>query len=154
MTSEACQPIKHDRSKWDATFYAMAAEASKLSKDPDRKVGAILVSPDRRHISLGYNGFPTDVPDTVDHLADREFKLQHMVHAERNCIAQAPFNLTGATLYVTRFPCRECAEVIVLSGVARILAPAPNYQHERWGQSWFMARAHLAASGVEVSHYI
>ena len=46
------------------------------------------------------------------------------VHAEANCIAYAArhgISIEGATLYCTHLPCRNCAELIVNSGLARVV---------------------------------
>jgi dCMP deaminase len=124
-----------------------------LSKDPDRKVGAVLVSPDRRQLSVGYNGFPAELPDRPDWLEDKELKLQHMVHAEENCLRQAPFRTTGCTLYVTRFPCKDCAvEWILGASIARLVAPRPDLGHLRWGDSWIHALGALRHAHVSITH--
>lgn len=143
-------PIKRTILEWDTFFYMMAVHAATMSKDPDRKVGAVLVSPDRRQVSPGYNGFPPEVPDLPSSLADKDFKLAHMVHAERNCLEQAPFKAEGCSLYVTRFPCYSCAERIIGKGVYRVIAPRPDFEHHRWGRSWRLARGLLLDAGLEI----
>lgn len=143
-------PIKRTELQWDRFFYAMAEKVAELSKDPDRRVGAVLVSPDRRQISLGYNGFPPEVPDLPSHLADKAFKLKHMLHAERNCLAQSPFPTKDCTLYITRFPCEPCALLIADADVARVVAPVYNPEHPRWGRSWEEAELLLREVGILV----
>lgn len=146
-------PIKRTQREWDSVFYTLAANISELSKDPDRKVGAVLVTADRRQMSFGYNGFPQDVPDLPSHLADKDFKLARMIHAEHNCLQQAPFPTKGCTLYVTRFPCHHCAELIAKAGVSRVMAPRPDYTHHRWGESWQQARWLMRfQNGIEIVH--
>lgn len=129
-------PLKRDQLFWDNFFIGIALRTAELSKDPDRKVGAVLVTPNRRQLSLGYNGLPADIPDMPSLLQDRQAKQPLMVHAERNCLEQAPFNPRGCTLYVVRFPCTECADLIAKSGVARLVGPVPDFNHPRWGASW------------------
>lgn len=146
-------PIKHDRFAWDECFLRFADQASTMSKDPDRHVGAVLVTPDRRQLSIGYNGFPPEVPDMPDLLNNRAFKLANMVHAEDNCLRQAPFRSAGCTMYITRFPCDVCAGKLVDAGVARVVAPKPELGHRRWGSSWRQALDHLQANGVEVTFH-
>ncbi len=133
--------VEHKRSpeEWDNFLMAMAVHVSTMSKDPDRKVGALLVSPDRRQVSFGYNGFPAAVPDEPALLGDKVFKLAHMVHAEDNCLRQAPFSPVGCTLFVTRFPCTHCADLILAAGVRHLVAPMPDFGHLRWGDSWNQA---------------
>lgn len=131
--------FKRPSAEWRAFFTDVAERVALLSKDPDRKVGAVLVSPDRRQMSFGYNGFPSSVSDNPALLEDKAFKLMHMVHAEDNCLRQAPFSAAGCTLYVTRFPCAQCAQKIVDAGITRVVAPMPELGHPRWGESWFQA---------------
>lgn len=144
-------PIKRTRDQWDRFFFRFALEVATCSKDPDRQVGAVLVPGDRRQLSMGYNGFPEGIPDLPSHLADKAFKLANMVHAEENCLHQSPFNPSGCTMYVTRFPCHHCAERIQGSGVSRVVAPPPELGHPRWGESWARALDIFKRGSVEVS---
>lgn len=41
---------------WDDYFATFAIMTSLRSKDPDRQVGAVIVSKDNRILSTGYNG--------------------------------------------------------------------------------------------------
>jgi dCMP deaminase len=147
---ECDKPIKRSQSDWDLFFFEMAGQAAGLSKDPDRKVGAVVVSPDRRQVSFGYNGFPAEVPDLPSLLADRDFKLANVVHAERNALRQCPFDPRGCTLYVTRFPCLECSTMVVLRGIDRVVAPEPDIGHRRWGESWRQARERMILAGIQL----
>jgi dCMP deaminase len=146
---------QHRRSpeEWHRFFMDLAIRVAQLSKDPDRKVGAVLVAPDRRQISFGYNGFPADMPDRSDWLQDKEIKLTHMVHAEENCLAQAPFSARGCTLFVTRFPCQECATRWILeAGIAHVVAPRPDFGHLRWGESWIKALAAIRHAHIGITY--
>ena len=146
------QPIKLTQEEWDSFFLRFARDVAGMSKDPDRQVGAVVVTPDRRQLSLGYNGFPPDVKDLPSLLADRDFKLANMVHAEDNCLRQSPFPTQGCTVYVTRFPCLPCACKLRDAGVRCVVAPAPDLGHARWGKSWTVATAILVAAGVSITH--
>lgn len=143
-------PAKRPATDWDAFFYAIAEKVASLSKDPYRQVGAVLVSQDRRQLSIGFNGFPPSVPDLPELLNDREFKHEHMVHAEDNCLCQAPFPPVNCSLYVTTFPCLPCAKLLVSAGIRRLIAPTPDLSHTRWGESWTLARWTLWSAGVEI----
>ncbi|URA07028.1 hypothetical protein P9A47_gp60 [Xanthomonas phage Elanor] len=145
-------PIKRTIQDWDEFFYGMAVLAASMSKDPDRKVGAVLVSPDRRQVSPGFNGFPPGIPDIPSLLADRDFKLANMVHAEDNCLRQSPFSTEGCTVYVTRFPCLQCAFKLRDAKVHRLVAPKPDLGHVRWGSSWAMATGILTRAGVLITY--
>lgn len=105
-------------SKWDKRFLALANLVSTWSKDPSTGVGAVIVDPRNRVVSLGFNGFPHGVDDTY---STREQKLMRTIHAEDNAILFAGRDLTGCTLYVTHHPCARCAAKIIQSGIARVL---------------------------------
>jgi dCMP deaminase len=144
------QPIKRSQEAWDLFFYNIAQSVASLSKDPDRKVGAVIVAPDKRQMSFGYNGFPPGIEDLPSLLADREYKLVNMVHAEDNALKQAPFLTDGCTVYVTRFPCLGCAEKLKDAGIRKIVAPTPDFTHHRWGSQWKQATELLAFNNVAV----
>jgi dCMP deaminase len=142
--------FKRPPAEWRAFFMDLAERVALLSKDPRRKVGAVLVTQDRRQLSFGYNGLPAGIPDTPAHLEDRQFKLAHTVHAEDNCIGQAPFSTVGCSLYLTRFPCQKCAQKIADAGVAEVVAPIPDLSHPRWGVSWREATNLLARYRIKM----
>lgn len=144
------KPIKRSQSDWDLFFLEMAGNVARLSKDPERKVGAVIVTPDRRQVSFGYNGFPAEIEDRPSLLADRDFRLANVVHAERNALLQCPFGPRGCTLYVTRFPCLECSTMVVQRGIMRVVAPEPDLGHRRWGESWRKAREQMILAGVQL----
>jgi dCMP deaminase len=114
---------------WDTRFYALAQHMATWSKDPSTRVGAVLVGTDRRDVALGYNGFPRGVIDSPDRLEIRETRHRLMLHAERNVLDNAKFDLWASTLYVTRFPCVECAKSIVSKGIVRVVCP-PSVDRE------------------------
>jgi dCMP deaminase len=143
-------PIRHSQADWDLFFYRMAEQSAMMSKDPNRKVGAVIASASRRQVSFGYNGFPSSIEDTPENLADDEFRLAHTIHAEDNCLRQLPFDPIGGSLYVTRFPCEHCADKIISSGIKRVIAPCFDPRHHRWGTSWAKAVFRMNREGIIV----
>jgi len=111
---------------WDQVMMRMACVISTMSKDPATKVGAVLVSPDRTRISVGYNGFPRQIPDREKWWNNRDENQQEFCkyelvrHAEMNAITQAKTDLANWTLYVTHHPCMDCAKNIVAEGITRV----------------------------------
>ena len=79
-----------------------------LSKDPSTKVGALLVSGDHRQISMGYNGFPSGMFESIGLWQNKKAKYLRVIHAEINAILNAPFDVKGCTLYCTHRPCHRC----------------------------------------------
>lgn len=115
---------------WDESYMDLARRiAGSRSKDPCTQVGAFISDQDHRPLSMGYNGTPRgwddrDFPWGKGNHDDRENKYRYVVHAERNAILNAPGgtrSLKGSTMYVTLFPCSECAKEIAQAGVARLV---------------------------------
>lgn len=100
--------------QWLSTV-AMHAELH--SKDPRTKVGAAILTPDWRVISIGYNGFPIGTPDDPAMWADRTTKYKHVIHAESNAIDMARQDLSGTMLVCNLYPCHLCAQRIAQNGI-------------------------------------
>jgi deoxycytidylate deaminase len=133
---------------WDEKFLALAKFwADTCSKDPRTKVGAVLTASDKRRMSLGYNGFPPGVADTPERLADRSTKHKLTMHAERNALDNALFDVRGGTMYVTMFPCSECAKSIASRGIKRVACPPP-VPGEPWASDAPWTRLILSEGGV------
>lgn len=115
---------------------AIAQLSGKRSKDPNSQVGACIVNSKKRIIGIGYNGFPTGCSD--DELPwnrEGEFlqtKYPYVCHAEMNAISNASNKpeLDGATLYVSMFPCNDCAKLIVQVGIKEVVYLADKYPDE------------------------
>ena len=147
-----------DQEKWDRRFLDVAKLVSTWSKDPSTKVGAVLVDPATRWIvGQGYNGFPRGVDDSERRYADRDTKLQMVVHAELNAILSAGSRARGATLYV--FPtftspaapnmCTGCAKAAIQAGVARAVCWEPHGEpNSKWADEIHVAGIMCAEAGM------
>ena len=136
---------------WDEYFMEVAALSAKRSKDPNTQVGACIVNEEKRIVGIGYNGFPRGCEDDVfpwgkGNADPLENKYPYVVHAEANCILNTTAKLTGATLYVTLFPCNECAKLIIQSGIKKLVYMEDKYRNE---SSNIASRRMLDAAGVE-----
>lgn len=124
--------------KWDNRFIRLAQEISTWSKDPSKKIGAIIVK-DKRILATGYNGFPKGIDDAPEKYEDRELKYELVVHAEMNAIYNATFNgisLKDSTLYVWGLPvCSECAKGIIQVGINKIVIAYEDVP-QRWVDSF------------------
>lgn len=140
-----------DAKKWDRRFLALAHHVAEWSKDPNAKVGAVIVDPRTcRVVSTGFNGFPSNVEDSAERLGDKKTKLSMMVHAEQNAILFAGREARGCTIYVVgKAVCSTCAALIIQSGVSAVRAarPVPG-SSRRWDQSGRLALAMLEEAGV------
>src|SRR5688500_10758146 len=113
--------------KWDRRFCDLARFVSEWSKDPSAKVGAVVFSKHGGRVSIGYNGFPMGVEDSIERLQNKKEKLEMIVHAEQNAIIAAGARSEGATLYVWGKPiCARCAGSIIQAGIRRIVALSPE----------------------------
>lgn len=130
---------RNDHLSWDQYFMCMAVLASTRSKDPNTKVGCVIVSEDNRIISTGYNGFPAISENMLDKNNDDVYpwdrdgernKYDYVAHAELNAITAgvAPGNaLKGAKIYNTLYPCNECAKLIIQSGINKVYYLSNKY---------------------------
>ena len=122
---------RDDVLSWDQYFMAVAHLSALRSKDPNTRVGACIVNPEKRIVGLGYNGFPMGCDDDV-YSWEREgeyldTKYPYVVHAELNAILNSIQNLKGCTLYVSLFPCNECAKAIIQSGISKVVYEDDKY---------------------------
>ncbi len=111
---------------WDEYFMGVALLSAKRSKDPSTQVGACIVNKEKRIIAIGYNGFPKGCEDDEfpwgkDDSNQLNTKYPYVVHAEANAILNSNSNLKGAKLYVTLFPCNECAKLLIQAGIEEIV---------------------------------
>lgn len=141
--------------KWDCRFMGIAREVGSWSHDPGTKVGCVLVL-EKRILSVGFNGFPQNLSDSLELYKDREYKLAVTVHAEANAILNAAKN--GAktqfcTAYVTFPPCSQCAAALIQAGVAKVVCPDPANAPERWKVSFKLANEMLFQAGLTVLYF-
>ena len=123
---------RKDYISWDEYFMGIALLSAMRSKDSNSQVGACIVSPENKILSLGYNGMPIGCNDD-DMPWEREgdpleTKYMYVCHAELNAILNsAHSNLKGARVYVTLFPCNECAKAIIQSGIREVIYLSDKY---------------------------
>ena len=113
--------------RYDIAYLKMAVEWAKLSHCTRKQVGALIVK-NGVIISDGYNGTPSG----FDNCCENESNETHwyVLHAEANAIlkvASSTQSCSGATLYLTMSPCRDCSKLIYQSGMVRVVY-ADNYK--------------------------
>ena len=123
---------REDYLSWDEYFMGIATLAAMRSKDPSTQVGACIVNQDKRIMSMGYNGMPRNCNDDEFPWGrdDDPFnsKYLYVCHAEFNAILNCERgNLRGCTVYVTLFPCNECAKAIIQSGITEVVYMQDKY---------------------------
>lgn len=127
------------RPDWDEYFLKIAVAVSSRGDCTRSKVGAVLVDINHRVISTGYNGTHPGSPGCLEGACPRgQLSYEELPaesdygncisdHAERNAIRYAhPGEVPGTTLYVTRRPCVGCKELLLATGVRRVVWLADN----------------------------
>lgn len=119
--------------KWDKRYLDIAMNVSTWSKDPSTQVGCVIVDPNGRPKSFGFNGFARGFDDTDDRWNDREFKYRHVIHAELNAVLHSNESLEGCTAYITHPACAHCTGMLRQKGIVKIVCyDAPEYMKARW----------------------
>jgi dCMP deaminase len=134
----------------------IATAVSEGSKDPKRKVGAIIVKPDGSPISWGYNGLARGLHDTQARLNDPETKLQLVVHAEANAVfnaARSGTSTLGGIMLATLFPCVNCANAIIQAGITEVICPDTKALEPRskWSAAMDTSMELLLEAGVKLT---
>jgi dCMP deaminase len=127
--------------------------AELFSKDPDTKVGCIIMTPDfSRQLSTGINGFVRGFDDEKQERWLRPAKYFWISHAENNSIANAARTgtpLDGSVAIVTKFPCSSCTKLLVQAGIKKIYTVAPDYGNDVWGEDAKVSEEIMNEVGVE-----
>ena len=125
-----------DYISWDDYFMAVAQLSALRSKDPSTQVGACIVNKNKRIIGIGYNGFPSGCSDDeLPWSREGDFlqtKYPFVCHAEMNAITNSSNkpDLEGASMYVSLFPCNECAKLIVQVGIKEVVYLSDKYRDQ------------------------
>ncbi len=147
---------REDYINWDEYFMGVAQLSGHRSKDPNTQVGCCIVSDNNKILSMGYNGFPRGCSDE-DFPWDREgeeldtTKYAYVTHAELNAILNyRGGSLEGSSLYVSLFPCNECAKAIIQTGIKRVVYDSDKYEGTPSSRA---ARRMFDAAGIEYVPY-
>lgn len=119
---------------WDDTWMAIAITYANRSKDPNTQVGACIVDKNNHIAGLGYNGFPSGC-DSDALPWDRQgpvldTKYIYVCHAESNAIDNGDNDkIHGGRIYVTLYPCNDCAKRIIQNGIIEVIYLSDKYHH-------------------------
>ena len=146
---------RQDYLSWDEYFMSVAYLASMRSKDPNTQVGACIVDANNKILSMGYNGFPAGCSDDeFPWNRDGEpfdSKYFYVTHSELNAILNyRGGSLEGAKLYVTLFPCNECAKAYIQARIKTIVFDSDKYANT---PSTLASKRMLDAAGVRYYQY-
>ncbi|MDI9541181.1 MAG: dCMP deaminase family protein [Bacillota bacterium] len=136
---------------WHTYFMSLAHLSALRSKDPNTGVGAVIVDNVNRIVSIGYNGMPRGCDDSLfpwDREGDfLDTKYAYVVHAELNAILNAPRSVQDCSLYVSLFPCNECAKAIIQSGIKKIYYESDKYAD---ADNTIASKRMLTAAGIDL----
>ena len=118
---------------WDEYFMGLAYLSAYRSKDPNTKVGACIADNNHKVVSIGYNGMPRNIKDedlSWNKGEGLDSKYLYVCHAEFNAILNTRdgASLNGCTLYVTLFPCNECAKAVIQTGIKEVVYAENKYK--------------------------
>ena len=144
---------RQDYISWDEYFMGVAMLSAMRSNDPNTQVVACIVSQEHKILSMGYNGFPTGCSDD-EFTWEREGednKYFYSTHSELNAILNyRGGSLEGASIYVTLFPCNECAKAIIQSGIREVVYDSDKYEKT---PGVIASKKMLTSAGVKLRKY-
>ena len=136
--------------KWDKRGLLEAKLAASYSKDPNTKVGAYLMKPNKRPASKGFNGFAPGINDYFIH--DRNFKLNAIIHAEENALDLCE-SCEGYSLYVWGLCiCGRCTAKAISKGVKKIIC-VQEKERPDWEESFKVSRAQADMAKISLLVY-
>ncbi len=146
---------REDYISWDEYFTGIAMLSGFRSKDPNTQVGACIVDKNNRILSVGYNGFPNGCDDDLFPWAREgdplETKYAFVAHSELNAILNyRGGNLEGAKIYVSLFPCNECAKAIIQAGIKEVVYDSDKYNNTPMN---IAAKRMFETAGVKCTQY-
>lgn len=141
---------------WTDRWMDLAELVATWSKDKSRKVGCVIVDDRQAVVSLGWNGFPRGVIDSTlgayGLRQERPAKYMWTEHAERNAVYNAASQgqqVRGCTMYVTLFPCADCARAVIQSGIREIICPEPH-KDSKWEKHFEVAMEMLNEAQIKI----
>ena len=147
--------MRSDNISWDEYFMGIASLSALRSKDPSTQVGACVVDQDHKVVSIGYNGMPRRIEDDVlpwGHGEGLDSKYLYVCHAEFNAILNTRNGsaLNGCSIYVTLFPCNECAKAIIQVGIREVVYLSDKHADDT---IYLASRKLLELAGVKLRAY-
>lgn len=140
----------------DWVWIALAENVRLLSKDPNRKVGCVLVK-DGVLVSSGFNKLPLNSTfQNSFRLSDPLTKNLSIIHAEMaaiNVAASEGLSVKGCTAFITCHPCSTCASILIDVGIERVICPGFQSYKGKWSDSFKLASDDMYQSGIRVLYY-
>lgn len=137
----------------------LAERFSKESKDRSTKVGCVIVSPDDRMVSSGWNGFAEGVRHDIEERHERPLKYEYAICSETNAInnaARLGHKTLGATAYINYDPtacCGKCMSNLRNAGIVRVVGPNRPFPGKGKGLFYSVnnvTEGIIAETGIEI----
>lgn len=143
---------------WDERWLTISSAYAEFSKDPSKKIGAVIVK-DNRVISAGWNGLPRNIEDTKERLTNKDVKYSMIVHAELNAVFNAAYHgqsINESTLYVYGLPpCSNCVKGLIQTGIKRIVAfYDPAGVNEKWRTEQELSVILMKEAGIRYDEFL
>lgn len=131
MTTSSSERLP--RPSWDEVWLSMADNIARRSLCSRAQVGCVIVASDQTVLSASYNGPPPgyEVSGSCvnwcprargDASLDNTYDNCPSAHAEANGVARLDRSrVKGATVYVNRAMCLQCAKLVAAAGVTRVV---------------------------------
>ncbi len=143
---------REDYISWDNYFMGVASLSALRSKDSSSQVGACIVNNNNLIVGIGYNGLPYGCSDDeFPWTREGDFlnsKYAYVVHAEANAILNSNTDLHNSRIYVTLFPCNECAKLIIQSGIKEVIYLEDKYHEE---EIFVASRKMFNSAGIKLT---
>ncbi len=133
------------RPSWNTYFINVAKLISERSISNKLQVGCVITL-DNRIVSSGYNGYISG----AEHKLIIKDNHEVFIHAECNAIcdsAKRGISIKGGTIYISHYPCLNCAMMIIAAGIKTIVYHS-DYKNDD------VAQEMLDIAGVKVEKYI
>jgi deoxycytidylate deaminase len=144
-----------DQRTIDLFFMRQALAAACMSDDPEKKVGAALLTDTGRGWELGYNRIPFPL-QRITRYHNPDLKQIFIVHAEMDVLGVLGNMARQGTIYVTQPVCHVCAKHLILANIRRVVtlkhsptSPTGYNPDTKWSSSWEQAWQMFAEAKVE-----
>lgn len=108
------------KEEWLRTYMQIAIKASFRSKAERKQVGCLFVL-ENGLMAIGINGTPAGWNSNV--CESEGETMPEVLHAEENALAKlmnSTLPTTGASVFVTTCPCRNCAKLLIAAKVKAV----------------------------------
>lgn len=157
----SAEAVSWTQTEYDRYFMSLATKVSLQTDDPkvslsDRVAVGALISKHNIIISYSANKLPPNIRGKYIFKSSEGLdRYIYVEHAERCALYDATIsgkNLSGATIYCTRFPCSDCARAIVYFDIKRIVVKRGFSSEGAWVDSQRAALEMMRSSGVTVRY--